>query len=228
MAEKAKGGNKAAGKQEPEKAASNTLKVPDESGKSRLRLLAEVSLSPVIANATTAKDFSQHIFGEIDLMEAIGIFKEKAAKVQGGDLADAEAMLMAQASTLDAIFNSLARRAALNVGQHMNAVDLYLRLAMKAQGQCRTTLETLAEIKYPKAATFIRQQNIANQQQVNNGAEAGFRSNTRTGARGEKVEPSNELLTEARSETLDTAGAGSTIGTDSRVGAMAEINRAEN
>ena len=36
------------------------------------------------------------------------------------------------------------------------------------ESQGRATLQTLVEVKFPKQATFIRQANIANQQQVNN------------------------------------------------------------
>ena len=45
-----------------------------------------------------------------------------------------------------------------------------MRMAMKAQNQCRMTLETLATIKNPPVV-FARQANINNggQQQVNNG-----------------------------------------------------------
>jgi len=56
---------------------------------------------------------------------------------------------MAQAHTLDAIFGSCARRAALNMGTYLNTAETYLRLGLKAQSQCRTTLETLANIKNP-------------------------------------------------------------------------------
>ena len=45
-----------------------------------------------------------------------------------------------------------------------------MRLALKAQGQCRATLETLATIKNPPVV-FARQANIAQgPQQVNNTA----------------------------------------------------------
>jgi len=51
----------------------------------------------------------------------------------------------------------------------LEAADKYLRLALKAQGQCRATLETLAAIKNPPVV-FARQANIAHgPQQVNNG-----------------------------------------------------------
>ena len=53
------------------------------------------------------------------------------ASVQRGDLGPAERMLMGQAEALQAIFTSLAKRAAQNMGQYVDAADKYLRLALK-------------------------------------------------------------------------------------------------
>lgn len=162
----------------------NVLTITAEEGKSRERQLAELGLSPAIANAVTSSNFAQGSFGVIDLSESIGVMREKIAKVKSGDMSEVEATLIAQAATLDTVFNELARRAALNMGEHLGATETYLRLAFKAQAQCRATLETLAEVKTPKAATFVRQQNVAYQQQVNNGGDNA--TSTRAGARGAK------------------------------------------
>ena len=54
-------------------------------------------------------------------------------------------MLTAQAHTLDALFTALVQRAALNSGEYIGAADTYNRLALKAQSQCRATLETLGQ-----------------------------------------------------------------------------------
>lgn len=97
-----------------------------------------------------------------------------------------------RAATLDTVFNELARRAALNIGEHLTATETYLRLAFKAQAQCRSTLETLAEVKYPKAPTFVRQQNVAYQQQVNNGGDSA--TTKRASPRGKTATQRNELL----------------------------------
>ena len=35
------------------------------------------------------------------------------------------------------------------MGEHIGAMETYARLAMKAQSQCRSTIETLAEMKNP-------------------------------------------------------------------------------
>jgi len=46
----------------------------------------------------------------------------------------------------------------------------YMRLAFKAQSQCRATWETIATIKHPPAVAFVKQANYAaGNQQVNNG-----------------------------------------------------------
>lgn len=62
-------------------------------------------------------------------------------------------MLAAQAVTLDNIFTELARRMAMNMGQHINATDIYARHAMKAQAQSRATLEALVNIHRPREQT---------------------------------------------------------------------------
>ena len=128
-----------------------------DDGKSRERQIAELVLSSAVVNANTATTFGKGSFGEIDLTEAVSIMRELASKVNDGDLTSLEDTLTVQAKTLDVMFNELARRAALNMGEHLGACETYLRMALKAQTQCRATIETLAEVKYPKAVNFVRQ-----------------------------------------------------------------------
>ena len=137
---------------------------------SRTLSMAELSLSPIFTSLNTTKIFAQGTFGKIDIQESMQLMRADAKKITDGDLSSIEERLISHATALDAMFNELARRAALNMGQNLDITERYLRLAFKAQAQCRTTLETLAEVKYPKAATFVRQQNVAYQQQVNNGS----------------------------------------------------------
>jgi hypothetical protein len=89
---------------------------------------------------------------------------------QGGKagLGIIEKTLVAQANSLDAIFNELVCRAALNMGEYLETIDRYMRLALKAQRQCRAMLKCLAEIKSPAPLVFVKQANIADNQQVNN------------------------------------------------------------
>jgi hypothetical protein len=51
--------------------------------------------------------------------------------------------LLAQANSLDAIFNGLASHVGDMISKNPYAVDKYLRLALKAQAQCVRTIEVL-------------------------------------------------------------------------------------
>ena len=72
---------------------------------------------------------------------------------------------------------------------------------MKAQGQCRATLETFADIKNPRHVAFVKQANIAQNQQVNNAGEfsdTNAPAHTPAPAREKNVNQLNELLTDTR------------------------------
>lgn len=77
----------------------------------------------------------------------------KADKAASGELAMASRMLAIQAVTLDAMFAELARRCAMNMGEYINASERYGRLALKAQSNCRATLEALAKLHQPREQT---------------------------------------------------------------------------
>lgn len=124
-------------------------------------------------------------------------------------------MLITQAHTLDAIFNELARRSALNMGEYINAAERYMRLALKAQSQCRATLETLSAIKNPPVV-FAKQANIANgPQQVNNGQPAPACEKT--------VIEQNELLEHQHEQRLDTGKTSAAIGADKELETVGTI-----
>src|SRR5437762_119203 len=55
---------------------------------------------------------------------------------------------MAQAIALNAVFNELSQRSARYADRSLDTAERYLRLALRAQGQCRATFETLA-VKNP-------------------------------------------------------------------------------
>jgi hypothetical protein len=68
-----------------------------------------------------------------------------------------ESMLAAQTIAMNAVFSDMALRAARHIEEYLPATETYLGLALKAQAQCRATVEALAEIKNP--AGPIRQVN---------------------------------------------------------------------
>ena len=126
----------------------------------------EIVLSPSIQSAVAIQAWGKYA-GDVDLQGLVEDSRKQIKKVQDGDMKSVEAMLFGQAKTLETIFTSLARRAASNDG--LKQFQVNLTLALKAQAQCRATLEALAEIKNPMP--YIKQANIAHgPQQVNNGA----------------------------------------------------------
>jgi hypothetical protein len=159
-----------------------------------------------LPSAVVAVDFSRHTSGDVSLMEALAVLRSKSDAVNAGDLKDAEALLMSQALALNTVFGELARRAALNMGEYLDATDKYMRLALKAQGQCRATLETLAAIKNPPVL-FAKQANIAHgPQQVNNGTAPPHPARTENA-----IITQNELLEVHTGTGLDS-GATATAG----------------
>lgn len=160
----------------------------------------------------------------IDVPSLIDQLRDQAAAVNRGDLSQAEAMLMNQATALQSLFARLAERG-MNCEQVVG-FEANMRMALRAQSQCRATLETLAEIKYPKAATFVRQQNVAYQQQVNN-AETGnnTKQSAHAPAHGETENKSNELLEDQHEQRLDTGTTGAAIGADKELETVGAINR---
>ena len=212
----------------PKANAENTLTVVEKVGVSRERQIAELGLSPLTGNAATSVRFAKGSFGDLSLNDSIDVMRENIERVKAGDLSGVEATLTAQAATLDVVFNELARRAALNMGEHLGATETYLRMAFKAQAQCRATLETLADVKYPKAATFVKQQNVAYQQQVNNGGDNATSTHASTHAHGKKSNQSNELLEEQHGERLDTRTKSTAGGNDSHLVPVEVCNRTAN
>jgi hypothetical protein len=127
----------------------------------------ELVLSPTIQSAVGIQAWGKFA-GEVDLAKLLDDLRTRVEKVQGGDMRPVEAMLYGQAVTLETIFTSLARRATSQ--EYLKQFQAYLGLALKAQAQCRATLEALAEIKNPRPVAFVKQANISGgHQQVNNG-----------------------------------------------------------
>lgn len=154
---------------------------------------------------------------ETHINELAKELKHQTKAINAGDMTRAENMLAAQAHTLEALFSNLASRA-MNT-KNLVQLDTLLRLALKAQGQCRATLQTLGELKAPKQIAFVKQANIGNQVQVNNGT-APQPSRTR-----KTKNTQSELLEVGHEQRLDTRAPGKTGGHDSTLEAVGEKHR---
>ena len=65
------------------------------------------------------------------------------------------AMLTAQAHTLDALFADLIGHAASNMTEWPAAAEAYARLAFRAQWNCRASLEAIARLRRSEALASL-------------------------------------------------------------------------
>lgn len=190
-----------------------TLKIVKEEGKSELRQLTELQLSPLINNALTLQVVAASNSDKIDITEAVEVMKEKSEKIIAGDLSELESTLAAQVVTLNTIFNTLTLRSTHNMGNSLKFTETYMRLALKAQAQCARTVEVLAALKNPPIV-FAKQANIAQgHQQINNGNQFATHA-------GKTKNSSNELLSEDNHAAMDTGRKIETSGIDQEMAAV--------
>jgi len=147
--------------------------------------------------------------------------------VNGGDLRRAEGMLIAQAHTLNNVFNVLLRRATTQ--QYLPQWEAYMRMGMKAQSQCRSTLEALSELKNPRAVAFVKQANFANgNQHVNNGGVPNLTDGYEHTPAGKMQTEPSKLLEASNVQRLDTGAESATGRANKDFASVGAFNRANN
>ncbi len=142
------------------------------------------------------------------LGDILNKIKSTNEKIAGGNLHHLEDMLINQAHALEAVFYSCTEK--MLRGEYLNQVRVYSEIALKAQKQCRNTVMAIAELKNPKQTAFIKQQNNAINQQINN--------------LENKINPANELL-EINNESMDTRTQITTVPTYPQLETVDKINR---
>ena len=186
--------------------------------------IARAVLRPTVQAAVTLKEYGK-AFGDLDLPGLIKELRAQTEAASAGDLGRGEAMLATQAHILDAIFNNLAQSAIR--AEFMDNLDRYLKLALRAQSQCRATWEALATIKNPPMVGYVRQANIAHgHQQVNNAA-SGTAADDASPAR-ENPDVQNKLLEESDDQRLDIRGEGAAGRVDPAMAPLGKVDRPEN
>jgi hypothetical protein len=211
-------------KEDIREANPTTLQMTQHEGETQGRAHSRMMASPTVNAAVTMFNFHPMKAGAniTDLVDELG---KQVLTIRDDCMDRPEAMLAAQAHALDAMFTCLAQKAAANMNAgYLQATETYLRMALKAQSQCRTTLEALSEIKNPRSPTFIKQQNVAQQQQVNNGTAAPAVSPR---APERNITPSNELLEASHGQRLDTGAQGIAGGINSDLAAVGAVDRAK-
>ena len=184
----------------------------ERTNQSKSASLADMMVNQPVGAAMTLHTLNQcKVVGLGDLRNVISTASER---VVAGDMSGIEKMLVAQAIALDAMFYRLTEKA-LN-SEYQQNLEGFLKLALRAQNQSRSTAETLSAIKNPPVV-FAKQMNVAHNQQINNGP---------SGA-GESQNQQNELLEKTHGQRLDARAKEATGGFDSGLEAMGKKHRAE-
>ncbi len=142
------------------------LKVEEKAGENRAFTAAKKIIDPVVLGAITTSE-NTGFTKEFDLKYSIEAIELQANAVINGDMNRALSMLVAQAHTLDSLFNKLSRHAIST--SRIDHFEKYFKLALRAQSQSRAAWEAVSNIKNPQIAGYIKQANISQgHQQVNN------------------------------------------------------------
>lgn len=179
---------------------------------------AEMLVEGLMPNVGATWEWSAYPFGKpqetVDITATLRGVMEASERVKAGDLGDLEGVLTAQIFALNTAFANLLHKA--NATELFPHLESYLRLAFKAQSQCRTTAEALAVIKRPPV--FTKQANIASQQVVNNGTMV-------SGSRHQNPQTAQNEQMEAQGERLDGRTAPAAISSHSTVETVGTLNR---
>ncbi len=190
-------------------------KTDDETGRNYAALLT----SPEFAAYRIEKAMQPaNLADEIDVPGLLATLRDHASAVKEGDLSRSEAMLMNQADALQAIFVNLTERSLRQ--EYLVHAESFMRLALKAQSQCRATLETLSNVKNPPIV-YARQANVTTgPQQINNGVDS-IRTRENENAPNQLSGTTNELYE-------DAGASGCTVTHDLSLETMGEVYGAKN
>lgn len=184
---------------------------------------AKLLISPEMASFRVITNRErEELTAQLDTPSLLDALREQTQVVQQGDMKVAEAMLINQATALQSLFVKLTETG-LKTGM-LRQQETALRLALKAQSQCRATLETLANIKNPPVV-YAKQANVTTgPQQINNGVHSA-RSGDNTGAPQEKIRK-NKLkeLGHGQEQWLDAGTPRTTGRKDQAAKAMAPLH----
>lgn len=182
---------------------SSTIIATATSEEEKEQVRAKIILNPVIQSAVTIHRYNHGDY-EVNINSLIEELSTQNEQVHNGSLKRTETLLLSQAHTLDALFGHYVGKA--KGCEYLEHLKTYMNIGLRAQSQCRATLEALAEVKNPRP--YI-QNNRAEYQQVNNGerpqtSNAFKEQNTPIRAGEEKPKMTNGLLEDHTDEWMDT------------------------
>lgn len=183
------------------------------------RNVADLVTSPAMAALRVINASEGAAMAEtLDVPALLEVLRNQGDAVIRGDVARTEAMLVSQATALQTLFARLTEKAL--GAEYLGHFEAFMKLALRAQSQCRATLETLAAIKNPPVV-YAQQANVTTgPQQINNGiiqpAQPRGIRNAQNQLSGESVELPPHTGTPTTASRANQA-----------VEAMGEIHRAE-
>jgi hypothetical protein len=192
------------------------IRIEGEPGQTDDQFKAKQFLRPTLRSAITVLQCDYASLKDIDIKALMDELGSQVSQVSKGDLGRGEAMLTAQAHTLDALFHKLTQKALS--ADYTNQLETYMRLALKAQNQTRTTWEAISRIQNP-TVNYVKQANIAHNQQINNGKPESV---------SEKPISPNKLLEEEDYERLDGGAKAPPIGVDQELETVGAVHRSSN
>jgi len=186
---------------------------------------AKLAIDPSVQSAITVKEFGRDEgFRNTDLTYLAETLSEQIKATNNNDLANLEGMLTGQAYALNAIFNKLTQLVSRNLSEHLKGAETCLKLGLRAQSQCRSTIEAISTVKNPPIMGYVKQANITHgPQQINNCTEQGNASRA-----GEKQNAKNELLEKRDGNQVDTGTQSEAISDDSAMETVGEVHGAKN
>ena len=186
------------------------LEIKRGKDQSKEEALAEFKSKSEYLSTAVIESFGVGIGDEFNFPSTIKTLEKTIKQIKSGDLSKIEEMYISQAMALEVMFTSLARRA--KAQEKLLQYETHMRFALKAQNQCRATLQALVQLKQPSNTTFVKQANIAQgHQQVNNLTE-------------KNITPQNELL-KGNYAQLDAGTTTTPKGIDTTLEALGKINR---
>ena len=194
-----------------------TLKAPvSDDHEARDHGIARITIDPATGGAATLMR-SFRFYSELEFQSLVKALSEQTEALKNNDLSRAEEMLAVQTHTLDGLFNQLTTRALRNANAgYLDASEKYLKLALRAQSQCRSTWEAVSAIKNPPVIGYAKQANFGVNQQVNNDS------------RVEKTEnPPNQLLEKIDGQRLDTRATSTAGSANQALEAVGAVNGTE-
>lgn len=201
------------------KAEPNVLRSTLKPSETKEAREAEFLIEGLAMNAMVGLVFSTKL-GTLDLTECFAQLLTSAKDTATGSTKSQEAILAGQVISTNAMYTDLAIMARNNLDKGLDVFERLMRLALKAQSNCRATAETLGLMQNPRTV-FAQQANIANgPQQVNN----GLQPPDPVARAGERNSQPNKLL-EAHGERLDSGTTRTTGNRDKELAAVGTIHR---